>query len=527
MPRWQWGVAFALWAGCGQASPELDTTRLPLDALTPDDPYFGDQWTLHNEGPFTTADGRGDILGADHAHVAEAWQLLVRLGLADGVGDMGRDVRLAVLDDGFDLAHPDLADSVVASINLGGAVEPDNLFSDTSPADSHGTLVAGIALARGDNGEGIAGACPACGLVGVRITAVPEALCLERHEHYRRMFEAAMEADPDIIHASWGPEKDLDPELLRAALDVTDQGRGGLGTILVFASGNDGEDFAWNALAGDPRTLAVGASDSLGRWHAFSNYGQALDLLAPTSGAEKSGGGFGPSVYIDRIWTTDNYLAPGCLAPGATPSSSCSDQAGLTPNGPVAGGDGWVGQYSYRFSHTSSAAPLVSGVVGLMLHANPDLTRAEVQRLLRESADPIDTEAAGYDANGHSTTHGYGRVNALRAVQAAVELAQGPLDDAVMEEIEEVSPSCPSGDCESGDAAEPAGDAVEPGASGASEDGDVPAVGGPPAGGQPTTVSGDGAATGCSLEPGGQSRWTPLGWMFALLWWWWRRRVTS
>ncbi|MBK8555468.1 MAG: S8 family serine peptidase [Lewinellaceae bacterium] len=72
--------------------------------------------------------------------------------------------------------------------------------------------------------------------------------------------------------------------------------------------------------------------------------------------------------------------------------------------------------FTSSFGGTSSAAPLAAGVCALMLSANPNLTLSAIGQILRNSADKI---GSGYDANGHSNHYGYGRINALRAVQQA------------------------------------------------------------------------------------------------------------
>ncbi len=433
----------------GCANPDsFDPPGLARAALTlpvVDDPSFPDQWQLHHDGPFTTRDGKGEIEGDDHAHVAEAWALILRLGLADDVTAIGQDVRLGIIDDGFDLAHEDLADKYVASKNFGGPVEAGNLYA-SSPANFHGTLTTGIAAASVNNGVGIAGACPGCKLVVARIGSEAGDGSEAPADYYARVFTWLLAQDPDVLNLSFGPDRTAARATLDAVIArVTDEGRGALGSVVVAAAGNSGEDFAWNAFTDSERTLAVGGASSEGLRFSFSNYGAGLDLLAPTSGGEKRSVGFG-SVYVDRIWSTDNYQAPACLDPGEAPSSGCSDSAGWTPQRAMAGGDGWVGKYSYRFSHTSAAAPLVTGIVGLVLHVAPTLTRAEITRVLRASADRVQPGDADYDARGFSVQYGYGRVNALRAV-ALAHLAQGgELSPELKGEIDALSP-CTRADC--------------------------------------------------------------------------------
>jgi hypothetical protein len=167
-----------------------------------------------------------------------------------------------------------------------------------------------------------------------------------------------------------------------------------------------------------------------------------LDIMATTAGGEKSG----TTKYFDRIWTTDNFLRPACLAEGAVPTNGCSDQAGWTPNHPMAGGDGWWGKYSYRFSHTSSAAPLVTGVAALLLEANQALTAKEIKEILINTADKVSPMDANYDSNGHSNKYGFGRINALRAVAAAWIFGGGTITAGLKDDIDESSP-CTKEDC--------------------------------------------------------------------------------
>lgn len=474
----------------------VGTTLHGLPPLSPGDPYFAEQWQLHNDGPFTSADGKGVIRGGDHAHVAEAWQLLTRMGKATGVASIGEAVRLAVVDDGFDIAHEDLADKIVASKNFGGPVEPGNMFRATSPRDFHGTLVTGIAAASAGNGVGVAGACPGCRIIAARMGSDTPAGTTP-DQYYDGIFGWVMGQSPDVVNCSWGPDAAVAGSYYDALVQrITTTGRGGKGTILVFASGNAGEDMAWNRLASHPRSITVGASDSKGVRFSFSNFGAGLDLLAPSSGGEKSSG-FGATQYFDRIWSTDNYLRPACLGSGAAPSSGCSDTAGWTPSSPMAGGDGWNGKYAFRFSHTSAAAPLVSGIVGLMLHANPALTADEVQTILHETADRVSSASAKYDATGFSPQYGYGRVNALRAVARAIELGGVILNAATRADIDAVSP-CTRPECGGAASVDAGSPPSQDGNSGRPESGTAPG-----GSSSPTGAGGGGESTDRTSEPAG------------------------
>ena len=423
----------------------VKTELYSIEPLYLNDVYAHEQWNFHNDGNVTSADGKLSVKGSDHAHILEAWQLLKTLGIVTD-NEIGKDRKIGIIDDGFDILHEDLKDNFISWKNFSGPVEPDNMFSEIagSVANFHGTMVTGVAAARGNNSTGHSGACPACSIIGARMDADPTIdPQLTAEEYFDSIFRWVYEQGSEIINCSWGPDADINAQYFNELFSYfATNGRGGLGTLIVFASGNSGEDFSWNPFATHPDTLSVGATDSTGTRYSFSNYGSKLGLVAPTAGGEKSG----TTKYFDRIWTTDNFLRPACLTDGKTPSSGCSDQAGWTPNHPMAGGDGWWGKYSYRFSHTSSAAPLVTGIAALVLEANPLLTAKELKEILINTADRVSPMDANYDADGHSDTYGFGRVNALRAVAAAWILGGGTITAGLKDDIDESSP-CTREDC--------------------------------------------------------------------------------
>ncbi|MBP5202003.1 S8 family serine peptidase [bacterium] len=433
-----------------------------VDSIEPlylNDVYMKEQWNFHNDGKITAADKKMIVNGKDHAHIAEAWRLLRILGAVKSNCELGKDRKLAIIDDGFDIMHEDIGSGVIASKNFGDSTcEEGNLFSNqTATKNFHGTLVTGIAAARGANGVGPAGACPECSLILARMAGDPEDVGYTFKEeeyktyysYYDQIFRWVMEQGAEVVNCSWGwfygseddflPVKEYFDELFEYAAT---QANGGKGTLFIFAAGNEGEDFSFNPFATNPNVLAVGATDSTGTRYSFSNYGPKLGVMAPTAGGEYQGSGSSKK-FFDRIWTTDNYIAPTCSNPG---TSGCHDKAGWNPEHNMAGGDLYVGKYSYRFSHTSSAAPLVSGVAAVVLEANPNLTALELKEILTSTADQVSKSDAGYDANGHSNYYGYGRVNALRAVAAAWIKGGGVITKSLKDAIDKASP-CTKDNC--------------------------------------------------------------------------------
>ena len=183
-----------------------------VDSIEPlylNDTYMKEQWNFHNDGNVKFADGKGTVQGKDHAHIAEAWRLLRILGAVKSNCELGKDRKLAVIDDGFDILHEDIASGVIASINYGDScLENGSLFCNTTSGkvvkNYHGTLVTGIAAARGANDVGPAGACPACSLILARMAGDPEAVGAVYETYYDPIFRWVLEKGAEVVNCSWG-----------------------------------------------------------------------------------------------------------------------------------------------------------------------------------------------------------------------------------------------------------------------------------------------------------------------------------
>ncbi len=344
----------------------------------PDDPLFYKQWGLLNDGSSAQWGGTPD---AD-IDAEEAWDITTGCP----------SVRIAIIDDGVDMSHPDLAPNVVAGFdatihNSGG--HPWN-------NDSHGTLCAGVAAAVGDNGIGVAGVAYSCKLVAVRIAV---GIRITKDGFSKIVWTttpsqaayginwAWYEGKADVLSNSWGgqaPSTGMD----NAIHNAVTSGRDGLGSLVLFAAGNDGDGIV-EYPASHPDAIAVGAmsmceerkslSSCDGESNWFSKYGDDLDVVAPGV----------------KIPTTD-----------------------------IAGTAGEVsGDYKLDFRGTSAACPNAAGVAALILSANTLLTGQAAREILESTAqkvgsipyDPSPGRPHG-DWNEHM---GYGLVNAHEAVWAA------------------------------------------------------------------------------------------------------------
>jgi hypothetical protein len=155
--------------------------------------------------------------------------------------------------------------------------------------------------------------------------------------------------------------------------------------------------------------IGVAAHNDLDKRSGYSNFGPEVDVCAPSDGS--SSAGIVPPFPADGstlgIFTTDLTGAAGAN----------NSTAGVDPAGPA------NLNYTGRFGGTSSACPLTSGVVALMISVAPDLTRDQLKFVLEATADKVDfanTDPVGqYQPNGHSQFYGFGRVNALDAVRCS------------------------------------------------------------------------------------------------------------
>ncbi len=327
-----------------------------------------------------------DVDAAGTRGIAEDWH--VRLAGVDRAWSTTRgssDVSVAIIDDGVEVNHREFAgrvDSFQFDFASGTA--------DGSPkrsGDRHGTPCASVAVAAGQRALGAA---PACSLMAIRMGRFASA-------DEARMFQRVADEGADVISCSWGPT-DGDgpfplPDATRAAIDYCVDpgrgGRGGKGIPVFFAAGNGNELISDDGYASYSKVMAIAASTSEDTRAPYSDFGPEIWICAPSNGGTRG------------VFT--------------------ADRAGAAGYNPDRGGPADDQDYFERFGGTSSATPLVAGVAGLMISANPNITERQVRDILRDTAVRIGDQTT-YGSNGHSPQHGYGRVDAERAVLAAANL---------------------------------------------------------------------------------------------------------
>jgi subtilisin family serine protease len=268
---------------------------------------------------------------------------------------------IAVLDSGTDITHPEFANKIVSPYDF---LDDD---ADASPAgdDAHGTACSGIAAAAADNGIGIAGVCPGCSLMPVRM--------LDEDGHTRQGGAAdaitwAVTHGARTISCSWSLSPV--PSSLSDALASADAA----GAILLFASGNSSAVLQSTDVAANPHVHAVGATTEYDAIAGYSNTGAELFITAPS-----------PSIVTD-----------------------ISSERGYTN-----------GAYYNNFAGTSGSTPAVAGLAGLILSQRPELTNTQVLEILSSTADKVGTVEY---VDGRNDIYGAGRISSYRAMLVAANL---------------------------------------------------------------------------------------------------------
>jgi thermitase len=321
-------------------------------AITPNDPLFSQQYALYNPGQAVPPGSPQGIERPD-IKASEAWE--------ETMGD--DDIIIAILDTGVDFDHPDLDDKIFSN-------GYDFVNDDSDPTDDHGhgTLVAGIAAAETNNGEGIAGVAWNCKILPIKIAdaagsvdVATEILGIER----------AVQNGAHVINLSIAGPGYSQPER-DAIRDAYNNG-----VVVVGAAGNVGGGTEYPAAYDE--CMAVAATDIDDLRTDWSNYGPEIDVAAPGEGI------IGPV----PTW----YWGPGSF--------------------PYASGDGT----SMSAPHVAGLAALIISIKGMeegdvLLDENGILIVEDVMNIIRFTAD--DVNYANY--SGRDDFIGYGRINMERAL---------------------------------------------------------------------------------------------------------------
>jgi subtilisin-like proprotein convertase family protein len=426
--------------------------RPPLGPALGNDPLVAQQWHLKNTGQTGYADTPG-IAGKD-INAASTYQ----------AGYSGSGVKVAVVDSGLEILHEDLAANVVAGSWNFVTATPDP--TSTAIDGDHGTSVAGLIGMVYNNWFGGMGVAPGVSLNGYNLLASSQSL-----GYYLASLGASQanpkSADVWIFNQSYGTSQTFDspvnPEMEaqyawgvkslrggRGALYVKSAGNGFVGFGSAICSGAQGIGVSCQNASMDPNNtlpynIVVGALNANGVKSSYSTTGSALWVSAPGGeygeNASVAGAGKAADNYMAAMVTTDQT---GCGIGYSRSSVNTSVFAnGNSPNGSC--------KYTNTFNGTSSAAPVTSGAIALILEANPTLTWRDVKHILAWTSSLVDVgipavtdatlvggpyvvelpwtiNAAGYLFHNW---YGFGRVNVDAAVTMAKTYSYGQLGTLV------------------------------------------------------------------------------------------------
>jgi subtilisin family serine protease len=294
---------------------------LDEDEISYNDPLFPEQYSLKK------------------VEAGKAWFL-----------NTGKDtVKIAIIDSGVDLEHPDLKAKLLEGYNALDPAKP--------PKDDvrHGTHVAGIAGAIGNNGVGVAGLASNCKIIPVKVLGANSGTL----DSISAGLIWAADNGADVVNMSLGTysENQTLAEAVKYAL--------GKNVVCIATMGNDNTEKK-RYPAAYPGMIAVGSTDENDKKSGFSNYGSWMTVSAPGS---------------NILSTLPTYMSSGNIGYG-------------------------------KLSGTSMAAPLVTGLAGLIRSQHKDMHPKDVSKMLQDSADDL-------GEIGHDKYFGAGRINAFKAVKLA------------------------------------------------------------------------------------------------------------
>lgn len=332
---------------------------------TPNDPFYPMQWSVRNTGSNIPT----GVIGTDDCDmdVDSAWN--ITLG--------SNSVIVGMVDSGIDTLHEDISPNLIPGTGY-------NFYSNTPGGmddQNHGTATAGIVGAVGNNLLGTSGISPNCKMIAIKIfnsggNTTSGAIINGLNYSWQQ--------GEYVSSNSWGGGSPI-ALANQAITDGSNMGRGGKGTLFVFATGNDNGAVSWPATR--PEVLAVGGNSPCNTRKSTSscdgetwwgaNYGTGLHIVAPCV----------------KVYSPDRT--------GSVGYSS--------------------GNYYNQFNGTSSATPNVAGVCALMFAVDPDMrwdtVRARIDRFADKVGPYTYSSAGPIGIGGWNNEMGYGKVNAYRSIK--------------------------------------------------------------------------------------------------------------
>lgn len=362
-----------------------------LDGLE-GDPFFQYQWYLQSLGTVVANTVNiATIIGNDLG-ILDVYHKV--LGNNNGYNSI-----VQVVDTGVEALHEDLNVDLNNSFNAITHTNDPTPTWDVSKSDpvspleiGHGTAVAGIIGAKTNNEVGIRGIVPRCDIAGSNWLEDQTLSELDRV-----WYSQINDTHIGVSNNSWGAYYIKDDGFERILALGTEQLRDGKGRVYVFAAGNFRQDFGnsnLSYLTNNPYSISVAALNSQEKYASYSSPGSNILVSA-----------YGGEHY---------YTAPTIMTTSLSGESYYeSELNGAT--GTITVDEDTQRSYTYAMNGTSSAAPMVSGSIALVLDACPSLTWRDVRWLVAKNAIKVDASNSSWIINGagleYSTDYGYGKIN--------------------------------------------------------------------------------------------------------------------
>lgn len=406
----------------------------------PNDPYFAPgtgngtnagyygQWHLINQMPLSAKNAGLDV------NIEGAWAR----------GLTGEGVIIGIIDSGVQGEHPDLKDAFLNqySWDYSKSLEENlaNPWRSTPdlPDQNHGMSVAGVAAARGGNGIGVTGAAPLANIAGQKFTVFPfyggfsenevEAAAIgfqgQENPLVKFTITEGNYAPVRVMNHSYGPTTAFLPyeaeDPVLQALKASSE----MGVLHVWAAGNEGlgnPDGATTTFdsgkvlqTSNPYVVNVAGLGSNGKYSVYTSIGASIMVTSPT--------GFGGSKDVYSISTTDRTGRDGYNNIGNDPSKPPRNDLFFPSDGL-----GDHVDYLSQFGGTSSAAPLVSGIMALGVQANPKMDIRMARHLLARTSVKVDPQSAEWTSNAKgyhfNPYYGFGMIDADAFTLAAAKVA--------------------------------------------------------------------------------------------------------
>ncbi len=341
------------------------------------DPFFSKEWYIHANGTPMNPSEIGSIVGND-LHLLDVYKKYMGY-------NNGNPIILQIVDSGVDIKHEDLKANIDINRSLNGDKQGDPVPGGYYLP--HGTMLAGIAAARGLNNIGVRGVAPFAKIAGSNWLVQQS---LDGLDAAWLSGNGANEIA--VTNNSWGTYYTIDTFYEEIMEEGTKTLRNGKGRVYIFASGNaraDNADANIQYVINNRFALVVSALDYQNKSPEYSTPGANVWIAAYGGASDVNSGPTIATTYLSgksvNTWDEDSKK-----------------------------------DYTYAMAGTSAAAPMVTGAVALLLEACPNLGWRDVKYILAKTAKKIDSEndrwitnTEGYHFNRN---YGFGLIDTKKAI---------------------------------------------------------------------------------------------------------------